>query len=158
MESRSELCIFVGYPKGRRGYYFYSPQDKKVFVSTNATFLEDRYIEERESKSKVLLEEMKGNIPSSSTPEIRTEPTQHEFTPLPLMIPRCSGREMEVPPTIPTGLEAPDMSGDQVPPVQSPHETEPATEGHGGGETTLEQSQIPINQELLQLRRSERVI
>ncbi|KAL2453071.1 Uncharacterized protein Adt_45808 [Abeliophyllum distichum] len=65
---------------------------------------------------------------------------------------------MEVPPTIPTGPEAPAMSGDQVPPVQSPHETEPLVEGHGGGETTVEQSQIPINQELPQLRRSERVI
>ncbi|KAL2527125.1 Gag/pol protein [Abeliophyllum distichum] len=74
------------------------------------------------------------------------------------MIPRCSGREMEVPPTIPTGPEALDMSGDQVPSVQSPHETEPAAEGHGGGETTIEQSQIPINQELPQLRHSERVI
>ncbi|KAL2542287.1 Uncharacterized protein Adt_03265 [Abeliophyllum distichum] len=101
---------------------------------------------------------MKENVPSSSTPEIRTEPTQHEFTPLPLMIPRCSGREMEVPPTIPIGPEAPDMSGDQVHPVQLPHETEPAAKGHGGGETTVEQSQIPINQELPQLRRSERVI
>ncbi|KAK6131211.1 hypothetical protein DH2020_035041 [Rehmannia glutinosa] len=66
MESRSEVCIFIGYPKGTRGYYFYSPQDKKVFVSTNATFLEDRYIEECESKSKVLLEEMRENLPSSS--------------------------------------------------------------------------------------------
>ncbi|KAL2479981.1 cysteine-rich RLK (RECEPTOR-like protein kinase) 8 [Abeliophyllum distichum] len=65
---------------------------------------------------------------------------------------------MEVPPTIPTGPEAPDMSGDQVPPVQSPHETELVAEGHGGGETTVEQSRIPINQELPQLRRSERVI
>ncbi|KAL2485267.1 hypothetical protein Adt_30023 [Abeliophyllum distichum] len=95
---------------------------------------------------------MKGNVPSSSTPDIRTEPTQHEFTPLLLMIPRCSGREMEVPPTIPTGPEAPDMSGDQVPAVQSPHETELTAEGHGGGETTVEQSQIPINQELPQFR------
>ncbi|KAL2536355.1 Solute carrier family 25 (Mitochondrial phosphate transporter) [Forsythia ovata] len=42
---------------------------------------------------------------------------------------------MEVSPTIPTGPEAPDMSGDQVPAVQPPHETEPEAEGHGGGET-----------------------
>ncbi|KAL2490482.1 Gag/pol protein [Abeliophyllum distichum] len=102
MESRLELCIFVGYPKGTRGYYFYSPQDKKVFVSTNATFLDDRYIEECESKM---------------------------------------GEKWRFLPTVPTGPEAPDMSGDQVPPVQSPHETEPAAEGHGGGETTVEQSQ-----------------
>ncbi|KAL2501756.1 Uncharacterized protein Fot_35604 [Forsythia ovata] len=59
--------------------------------------------------------------------------------PLPLMIPRCSGRKVEVPLTIPTGPEAPDMSGDQVPPVQSPHETKRAAEGHGRGETTEEE-------------------
>ncbi|XP_075515579.1 uncharacterized protein LOC142550225 [Primulina tabacum] len=79
MEPRSKLCMFVGYPKGTRGSYFYSPQDKKVFVSTNATFLENKHIEESESKSKVFLEE----IAKSSTPEIRTEPTQFEFTFLP---------------------------------------------------------------------------
>ncbi|XP_073039163.1 uncharacterized protein [Primulina eburnea] len=79
MQPRSELCMFVGYPKGTRGYYFYSHQDKKIFVSTNATFLEDKHIEDSESKSKVLLEE----IAKSSTPEIRSEPTQFEFTFLP---------------------------------------------------------------------------
>ena len=47
MESRSDICLFVGYPKGTRGYYFYNPQDKKIFVSTNVIFLEDKYIEER---------------------------------------------------------------------------------------------------------------
>ncbi|KAK6122520.1 hypothetical protein DH2020_043748 [Rehmannia glutinosa] len=80
METRSEVCIFIGYPKGTRGYYLYIPQDKKVFVCTNATFLDDRYIEERVSKSKVLLEEIRKNLPSSSIAEIRTEPTIFEFT------------------------------------------------------------------------------
>ena len=40
LEPRTEVCLFVGYPKGTRGCLFYSPQDKKVFVSSNATFLE----------------------------------------------------------------------------------------------------------------------
>lgn len=43
MEARSEVCMFVGYSKGARGYYFYSPGDKKVSVSTNETFLETIY-------------------------------------------------------------------------------------------------------------------
>lgn len=42
LESRSEVCFFVGYPKG--GGLFYSTRDKKVFVSTKATFLEDDYM------------------------------------------------------------------------------------------------------------------
>lgn len=40
IESRSEVCIFIGYPGKIKGYYFYSPQEKKVFVITNTTFLE----------------------------------------------------------------------------------------------------------------------
>ena len=44
IESRIETCIFVGYPKETKGYYFYSPSDLKVFVSTNAKFLEKDYI------------------------------------------------------------------------------------------------------------------
>ena len=39
LEPRTEVCMFVGYPKGTREGLFYSPSDKKVFVSTNATFL-----------------------------------------------------------------------------------------------------------------------
>ena len=44
LEHRSKLCIFVGYPKESRGGLFYDPQDNKVFVSTNATFLEEDHI------------------------------------------------------------------------------------------------------------------
>lgn len=40
IESRSEVCIFIVYPGKIRGYYFYSPQEEKVFVITNTTFLE----------------------------------------------------------------------------------------------------------------------
>ena len=32
LEPRSEVCMFVGYPKGTRGGMFYSYQDNKVFV------------------------------------------------------------------------------------------------------------------------------
>ena len=38
---KSESCWSVGYPKGTRGYYFYSKYDMKVFVSTNAKFMEE---------------------------------------------------------------------------------------------------------------------
>ena len=44
LEPRIEVCMFVGYPKGTRGGLFYSPSDKKVFVSTNVTFLEYDYM------------------------------------------------------------------------------------------------------------------
>ncbi|XP_073120675.1 uncharacterized protein [Henckelia pumila] len=140
IESRSKACVFVRYPKGTRGYYFYSPQDKKVFVSTNATFLEDRYIEDRESKSKVLLEE---SIEKSSTPEIRTEHTQFDFTYIPPLI---------------TDFRTTEMVEDSVPIVHSPHRTKMENEAYGEEENSRNQQSNPINQEPAQLRRSERVI
>ena len=56
MEYRTETCIFVGYPKGTKGYYFYSPSDLKVFVSTNAKFLEKDYMNEFIPKSRIVPE------------------------------------------------------------------------------------------------------
>ena len=31
--AKSEKCLFMGYPKENRGYYFYNPSEQKVFVS-----------------------------------------------------------------------------------------------------------------------------
>ena len=58
LEPHIEVCMFVGYPKGTRGGLFYSPSDKKLFVSTNATFLEDDYMKNFKPCSKVVLEEL----------------------------------------------------------------------------------------------------
>ena len=38
LESRTEVSLSVGYPKGRRGGIFYSPKENKVFVTKHATF------------------------------------------------------------------------------------------------------------------------
>jgi hypothetical protein len=40
LEFETEAYLFVGYPKGTQGYLFYSHKDNKVFVTTNARFLE----------------------------------------------------------------------------------------------------------------------
>ena len=56
---RSEKCIFVGYPKETRGYYFYNRFENKVFVAQNSVFLEKQFISKGNSESKVLLEEVK---------------------------------------------------------------------------------------------------
>ena len=39
LEARTYVCLFVGYPKGTKGYLFYDPQEQMVIVSTNARFL-----------------------------------------------------------------------------------------------------------------------
>ena len=65
------MLVFVGYPKGTKGYIFYDPQDQKVFVSTNARFLEEDYMIDNKSKSKIILEEMReedGSDPVSIRP------------------------------------------------------------------------------------------
>ena len=53
--------MFVGYPKGIRGSLFYSPSNKKVFISTNATLLEDDYMTNFKPRSKVVLEELRSD-------------------------------------------------------------------------------------------------
>ena len=58
LDSRTEVYLFISYPKGTRGGIFYNPRDKKVFVSTHATFLEHEYINDFKPRSKVLLEDV----------------------------------------------------------------------------------------------------
>ena len=58
LESRTEMCMFIGYPKGTRGGIFCNPKEKKVIVSTHATFLEEDYMNNFKPKSKVVLEEL----------------------------------------------------------------------------------------------------
>ena len=52
------MVFFVGYPKGTIGGLFYSHKDNKVFVSTNAKFLENDYMNDYTPKSRVVLAEM----------------------------------------------------------------------------------------------------
>ena len=53
LESRTEMSMFIGYPKGMRGGIFYNPNEKKVIVSTHATFLEEDYMNNFKPRSKV---------------------------------------------------------------------------------------------------------
>ena len=55
LESRTEMCMFIDYLKGTRGGIFYNPKEKKVIVSTHATFLEEDYMNNFKPKSKLVL-------------------------------------------------------------------------------------------------------
>ena len=61
LETHTKVCMFVGYPKGTRGGLFYSPMNKKVFVSTYATFIKDDYMTNFKPRSKVVLEELRSD-------------------------------------------------------------------------------------------------
>ena len=84
LESRSEVCYFVGYPKETKGWYFYHPREQKVFVSTHAVFLEDDYIMNYKSKGRIVLEVVKEQ---PSIPQAVNENTEPEITATPFTIP-----------------------------------------------------------------------
>ena len=58
LQSKTKVVFFVGYPKGTVGGLFYSHKDNKVFVSTNAKFLENDYMNDYTPRSRVVLAEM----------------------------------------------------------------------------------------------------
>ena len=60
LETRSEMCYFIGYPKGTFGWYFFNLKEQKVFVSINAVFLEDDYIMNHKPKGLIDLRETGG--------------------------------------------------------------------------------------------------
>ena len=68
---KSDKCLFVGYPKETRGYYFYHRSENKVFVARHAVFLEKEFLSRRSSGSGVQLEEVQ-DTPLYS--EIRFDP------------------------------------------------------------------------------------
>ena len=42
LKPRSDKCLFIGYPKEIKGYYFYLADEQKVFISNKTVFLEKR--------------------------------------------------------------------------------------------------------------------
>ena len=58
LASKSDKCLFVGYPKKNKRVLFYIPSENKVFVARNGVFLEREFISKRVSGSKTSLEEV----------------------------------------------------------------------------------------------------
>ena len=56
------MCLFVGYPRGTKGYLFYNPKEQRVLVSTNARFLEQDYMLDNKPSSKVILDELRDEL------------------------------------------------------------------------------------------------
>ena len=71
LQSKTEVVFFVGYPKGTVGGLFYSHKDNKVFISTNAKFLENDYMNNYTPRSRVVLAEMNEPIIEQSIHETR---------------------------------------------------------------------------------------
>ena len=65
--------MFLGYSKETKGYLFYNHKDNKVFVSTNAKFLEDNYVNNFNTRSKVVLVEIDEPIIEQPMDETRDD-------------------------------------------------------------------------------------
>ncbi|GER43300.1 retrotransposon protein [Striga asiatica] len=128
LEKRSEARVFVGYPKGTEGGLFYSPEDQKVIVSTNARFLEEDYIMNHKPTSRIVLEELRGEIdgspPSAQVDTSHNTATRHTESVPVQTVPRRSGRVSHLPDrwiglgessdSVPGGLESDPRTYDET--------------------------------------------
>src|SRR5262249_14364254 len=65
LDSRTDRCRFIGYPKETFGYQFYHPIERKVLVARKAIFLEREYILQENSGSVIDLEEVQETVTDS---------------------------------------------------------------------------------------------
>ena len=65
LETKSDKCMFVGFPKETIGYQFYNTLDQRLFVSKHV-FLEKEFILRGDSGSKVELGEVQDALTDAS--------------------------------------------------------------------------------------------
>ncbi|KAK8708616.1 hypothetical protein V6N13_059654 [Hibiscus sabdariffa] len=58
LEPRSNKCIFVGYPKETKGYYFFNPKENKVFVARTRVFLEKEFLSSKRARRNIELQKV----------------------------------------------------------------------------------------------------
>jgi hypothetical protein len=61
-------CLFVGYQRETKGYYFYNKAEGKVFVARNGVFLEKEFLSKRGHGSKAQLEGIQETPENVSAP------------------------------------------------------------------------------------------
>ena len=95
--------MFLGYSKETKGYLFYNHRDNKVFVSTNAKFLEDNYVNNFNPRSKFFLVELDEPIIKQPMDETRNKvdvldtPQDSTHKMISTQVPRLSGRIIKPP-------------------------------------------------------------
>ena len=105
LESESDKCVFVGYPKETIGYSFYNKTEGKVFVAKTGVFLEKEFLAKGLSGRTIELDEVNGteqDEQSSAAPEVVPEVATAPEAPAPPSVevpviepsiePRRSGR------------------------------------------------------------------
>jgi transposase InsO family protein len=91
---KSDKCMFIGYPRETKGYYFYYPFDNKIVVARHGVFLEKEFLATRSNGNDIRLEEVQ-------------EMSQHSFDEVPSTDVVVSGRwiEHEPQPVVARGFE-----------------------------------------------------
>ncbi|KAJ9546652.1 hypothetical protein OSB04_019195 [Centaurea solstitialis] len=74
LKPKSNKCIFVGYPRTTVGYYFYNPEENKVFVARIGKFLEEKFLSSGNTRKDVDLQIVDEN---DTTPTVEPK-IQHE--------------------------------------------------------------------------------
>ncbi|GKD46377.1 retrotransposon protein, putative, ty1-copia subclass [Tanacetum coccineum] len=100
LESRSEKCLFVGYPEESLGYLFYKAKDNVVFVAQRGVFLKREIISKEDSGSKINLEEIQESVDEEPIVNTNTQPevvTPFKPDDISLPIRRTSGRVSKPP-------------------------------------------------------------
>ncbi|KAJ9552405.1 hypothetical protein OSB04_016450 [Centaurea solstitialis] len=73
-QAQIRQVFFVGYPKTTVGYYFYNPEENKVFVARNGKFLEEKFLSSGNTREDVDLQVVDEE---NTTPIVEPE-IQHE--------------------------------------------------------------------------------
>ncbi|KAJ9546672.1 LOW QUALITY PROTEIN: hypothetical protein OSB04_019215 [Centaurea solstitialis] len=83
LKPKSDVCIFVGYPKATLGYYFYNPNENKVFVARNGEFLEEKFLSMGDTRKDVDLQIVdENNTTPTVEPEIQPESVEPQSEPI----------------------------------------------------------------------------
>ncbi|KAJ9561984.1 hypothetical protein OSB04_007144 [Centaurea solstitialis] len=83
LKPKSDKCFFVGYPKTTVGYYFYNPEENKVFVARNGKFLEEKFLSFGNTREDVDLQVVdEENTTPIVEPEIQHENVEPQSEPI----------------------------------------------------------------------------
>ncbi|KAJ9548881.1 hypothetical protein OSB04_021424 [Centaurea solstitialis] len=83
LKPKSDKCFFVGYPKTTVGYYFYNPEENKVFVARNGKFLEEKFLSLENTRKDVDLQVVdEENTASVVEPEIQHNNVEPQSEPI----------------------------------------------------------------------------
>ncbi|KAJ9555886.1 hypothetical protein OSB04_010500 [Centaurea solstitialis] len=83
LKPKSDKCFFVGYPRTTVGYYFYNPEENKVFVARNGKFLDEKFLSSGNTRKDVDLQVVdEENTTPIVEPEIQHENVEPQSEPI----------------------------------------------------------------------------